>query len=183
MEMKSIGQIINLCFSSRISSEFLMDKFCAIQRSTTLSQSDQLLSVSAIILVDALQSLIQQSHGYQRKPLQRISMSELCEAVEMHIRRSFVDPNSVTGLMTKFTRRKAICHYLVLSIMLAPKMELSTEAVVADLKIRKEELLDFARFLNLRTALNNSFLGLRMPTNKKDDDSRKILRVKTKKKK
>lgn len=94
-----------------------------------------------------------------------------------------MDPKSVNGALTRFTRRKAICHFLIIAILLTSKCEVSTDEMILELKLRKEELLDFARFLNLRTALNSSFMGLRLPKNKKDDDSRKIRRVKIEKKK
>lgn len=172
-------------FHFRITSDFLLDKFRGVQNSSTLSTKEKLLTVKTIIFVDALRNLVLQSNHFtaSRKPLYRLSMSEICESVEMFIRRNFTDPKSVTGSITKFTRRKAICHYLVLAILLTPKLEMATEEIITELKIRKEELLDFARFLNLRTALNNSFLGLRLSTSKKDDDSRKIRRVKIGKKK
>lgn len=162
-----------------------MDKFRAVQSSTTLTDAEKGLTVKTIIFADALRNLILQGHG--RKPLQNISMSEICEGVEIHIRRNFADSKigggAGGGTMSKYTRRKAICHYLIVAILLTAKLEVATDIIIAELKLRKEELLDFARFLNLRTALNNTFLGLRMPKDKKHDDSLKIHRVKMGKKK
>lgn len=159
-----------------------MDKFRAIQASTTLTAAEKALTVKTIIYADALRNLILQSQT--RKQLHRISMSEICESVEMYIRRAFADPKTGgSAMMSKYTRRKAICHYLIVAILLTAKLEVATEVIITELKLRKEELLDFARFLNLRTALNNTFIGLRMPKNKKDDDSKKIRLVKMGKKK
>lgn len=172
---------LNLLFHFSITSDFLMDKFRAIQSSTTLSADEKALTVKTIIFADALRNLILQAQG--RKPLQKIGMSEICESVEMHIRRSFADPKSATGQMTKYTRRKAICHYLIVAILLTAKLEVATDVIITELKMRKEELLDFAKFLNLRTALNNTFLGLRLPKSKMDDDLKKINRVRVAKKK
>lgn len=168
----------------RLPSDFLMDKFRALQANGKMTDAEKSLSVKAIIFADALRTLILESSRKGRRPiLQRISMSQICESVEMNIRRTFMDPKSVNGALTLFTRRKAICHFLIIAILLSSKLEVSTDEMIAELKLRKEELLDFARFLNLRTALNSSFLGLRLPKNKKDDDSRKIRRVKKEKKK
>ena len=163
-----------------------MDKFRAVQSSTTLSDQEKSLTVKTIIYADALRNLILQSHGFSsnRKQLHTLPLSEICEGVEMHIRRGFKDPKSPGGgTLTKYTRRKAICHYLIVAILLTAKLEVATDTIISELKMRKEEVLDFARFLNLRTALNSTFLGLRMPKSKKDDDSMKIRRVKMGKKK
>lgn len=173
--------LIPLFPPSSISSDFLLDKFRGIQSSTGLTDAEKSLTIKTIIFADALRNLILSAYG--RKPLQRIGMSEICESVEIHIRRNFSDPKSPSGAMTKYTRRKAICHYLIVVILLTAKLEVATDVIIAELKMRKEELLDFAKFMNLRTALNNTFLGLRMPKNKKDDDEKKINRVRIGKKK
>lgn len=160
-----------------------MEKFRAIQSSTKLTEAEKAITVKTIIFADALRNMILQSQGRQKVNLNKISMSEISAAAEIHIRRNFADPTSPGGMLTRYSRRKAICHYLILAILLTAKLEVATDTIIAELKMRKEELLDFARFLNLRCALNNTFLGLRLSKNKEDDDSKKIRRVKIGKKK
>lgn len=160
-----------------------MDKFRAVQNSTTLTKPEKLLTVKTIIFADALRNLIVKSNNkWKQLRLKAIPLSEICESVEIYIRRNFADPKSPVN-MTKFTRRKAICHYLVVAMLLTAKLEVATDVLIGELQLRKEELLDYARFMNFKTALNNTFIGLRMPKNKKDDDDRKVQRVRIGKKK
>lgn len=157
---------------------FLMDKFRSLQTSELLDKATILLNTKVIIFLDALMNLMK---GFRmRKPFAKITLSNICENVEIYIRRHFRDPRSSSFSMSQYTKRKAVCHILVLAILVSHNHEISTDVMVSELKIKKEELFDFARYLNLKTSMKGNFLGLKLSKGKEHDSSLKIRRLRNK---
>lgn len=159
----------------------MVSKFRLIQLCPKLHQEEKLLKIKAIIFLDALINLLQRVK--LRQHLASRPLSDICENVEIFIRRRFTNSKSIKPIFTQYTKKKAVCHVLVLSILLSDKLEVCMEDMILNLKLEKQAILDFARYLNLRTALNGYMLGLKLPSTKEEEDSKKVRRFATEKQK
>ncbi|GAB0095158.1 hypothetical protein DMENIID0001_105130 [Sergentomyia squamirostris] len=145
-----------------IESNFLLDKLRKIQASSNPNSEENLLKVKALIYLDALINLTWKVN--LKVNLSQMSFSEICDNVEMDIRKKFCDPKTTKQIKTKFTERKAISHILILAILLTDKLEISIEEMVLELKkVSKKEIMEYGAYLGLKVSGKN-FLGLKMPS-------------------
>uniref|UniRef100_A0A7G3AYH9 Putative transcription dna-dependent n=1 Tax=Lutzomyia longipalpis TaxID=7200 RepID=A0A7G3AYH9_LUTLO len=154
-----------------IESNFILQRIRKIQQSNNPESPENLLKTKALIYLDALMTLVKKVKKGQN--FSSVSLSGICDNVETEIRKRFTDPTATRPIKSAFTTRKAICHILVLGILLTDTMEISVEEMTVELKTtNRKELLEFAIYLGLKISPNKEFLGLKLPSQM--DDKRRL---------
>ncbi|XP_059610953.1 uncharacterized protein LOC132257913 [Phlebotomus argentipes] len=145
-----------------IDNDFVLHRIRKVQQSSKLDSEESLLKIKALIYLDALMNLVKKIRRGQN--FTHVSFSDICDNVEMDIRKRFIEPKTSKVVKTAYTTRKAVCHILILGILLSEKLEISVTEMVEQLKTtNRKELFEFAIYLGLKVS-SKEFLGLRLPS-------------------
>uniref|UniRef100_A0A1B0DLJ6 Uncharacterized protein n=1 Tax=Phlebotomus papatasi TaxID=29031 RepID=A0A1B0DLJ6_PHLPP len=146
-----------------IDSDFILQRIRNLQKLNDTNSEQKLLKTKALIYLDALMTLVKKVRKGQN--FTHFSISDICDNVEMSIRKRFIDPSTTKAIKTAFTTRKAICHILVLAILLSDNLEISVDEMNVELKTtNRKEILEYAIYMGLKMSIKKEFLGLKMPS-------------------
>ena len=102
--------------------------------------------------MDALANLINSG----RKRIHKSSIfTDMSEEVNKHIHVNYSPPHLSLNLNTHFTQHRAICHFIVLSLLITEKRKINVEEITKIINFTKTNLTKFVKriggFINLST--------------------------------
>lgn len=141
-----------------IQSEFLKKLIENIQQSP--ADNESLLRLKLIIYMDSLLKLIKS----RARSLKKAELSEISEKVENNVRDRFSDPNaSFSGSRTAFSTEKALCHFIVLALLVNDKYQIDGAVLSQELNAPRSKVFKYAHIVQALPKSRTSILCLKLP--------------------
>ncbi|XP_023304250.2 DNA-directed RNA polymerase I subunit rpa49 [Lucilia cuprina] len=141
-----------------IQSEFLKKLIETIQQSP--ADKEGLDRLKLIIYMDSLLKLIKS----RVKSLKKANLSDISEKVENNVRDRFSDPNSsFSGCRTSFSTEKALCHFIVLALLVSDNYSVDGAVLSQELNAPRSKVNKYAHIVQALPKSRTSILTLRLP--------------------
>ncbi|KAM7359767.1 RNA polymerase I subunit E [Cochliomyia hominivorax] len=141
-----------------IKSEFLRKHIETIQQKPV--DNDSLLKLKLIIYMDCLLKLIKS----RARSLKKAELSDISEKVENNVRDRFSDPNaSFSGSRTAFSTEKALCHFIVLALLIDDKYQIDGAILSQELNAPRAKVFKYAHIVQALPKSRTSILCLKLP--------------------
>lgn len=141
-----------------IKSEFLKKLISSIQQTT--ANTENLLRLKLIIYMDSLLNLCKS----RARNLKKAELSQISEKVENNIRDRFSDPNaSYSNARTSFSAEKALCHFIVLALLIDNKYQVDAAILSQELNASRLKVNKYAHIVQALPKAKTSMLTLKLP--------------------
>uniref|UniRef100_D3TRL7 RNA polymerase I 49 kDa subunit n=1 Tax=Glossina morsitans morsitans TaxID=37546 RepID=D3TRL7_GLOMM len=141
-----------------IKSEYLLSKISGLQEG--VPSAEIFLQIKIILYMDCLFNLIKS----KTRSLKKAELSEISEKVENIVRERFADPNRYSGCRSAFSTEKALCHFIVLALLLESNYQVDAKILSRELNMPSSKIVKYAQLVQALPKSRSSILTLRLPT-------------------
>ncbi|XP_061392291.1 uncharacterized protein LOC133327769 [Musca vetustissima] len=143
-----------------MTSEYLKQLIADIQQST--SSVENLQRIKIILYMDCLLNLIKS----RVRSLKKAELSKISEKIENNVRDRFADPNSsVSGSRTVFSTEKALCHFIVMALLVSGNYQTDAAILSQELNAPRAKIMKYAHIVYALPKSRSSILTLKAPKN------------------
>uniref|UniRef100_A0A1A9W3X3 DNA-directed RNA polymerase I subunit RPA49 n=1 Tax=Glossina brevipalpis TaxID=37001 RepID=A0A1A9W3X3_9MUSC len=140
-----------------IKCEYLLTKINDLQK--TALNAEIILKIKMVLYMDCLFNLITS----KARSLIKTELSEISEKVENVVRERFADPNRYSGCRSSFSTEKALCHFIVLALLLDSNYQIDALMLSQELKTPRAKIIRYAHLVQATPKPRSSILTLRLP--------------------
>ncbi|CAD6993052.1 uncharacterized protein LOC101448645 [Ceratitis capitata] len=141
-----------------IKSEYLCNCIKRIQDSSPTPAG--FLNLKLIIYMDCLLNLLKT----RVRSIKSVELSGITEKAENDVRTRFSDPHSKPFSRTSHTSEKALCHFIVLALIISENFTVDLNILAQELCVSKVKLIKFAHIVNAMRSAKTDLLTLRLPS-------------------
>ncbi|XP_053970224.1 uncharacterized protein LOC128872001 [Anastrepha ludens] len=141
-----------------IQSDYLCSCVKRIQDSSPTPEG--FLHLKLIIYMDCLLNLLKT----RARSIKSVELSGITEKAENDVRSRFSDPHSKPFSRTSHTSEKALCYFIVLSVIIGVNYSVDMNVLAQELGISKQRLIKFAHIVNVHRSPKTDLFTLRLPS-------------------
>ncbi|KAI9580135.1 uncharacterized protein LOC119639346 [Glossina fuscipes] len=141
-----------------IKSEYLLSKISGLQEG--VPNADIFSQIKIILYMDCLFNLIKS----KTRSLKKVELSEISEKVENIVRERFADPSRYSGCRSAFSTEKALCHFIVLALLLESNYQVDAKILSQELNMPSSKIVKYSQLVHALPKSRSSILTLRLPT-------------------